>query len=362
MPATEHLDTLLAEARRNESTWKRFQQLELKLMACESLQELFDLLGQLTATTLGCELSHLQLLDPGFILQRLQEESGSHAQSDPDSVSLSFCDRQHPFNVHYGEQQSPVLGKYVHASHQVFFPDGSAPASFALLPLIRGGVLIGSLNLGSLTGEKFDQADATDFLQHFSSVIAVCLESMEGRERLKHLGLKDALTGINNRRFFDQRLLEEVSRAQRDNLSLSAVFIDVDHFKSINDRHGHKMGDIILQQVARNIRVQLRTTDTVARYGGEEFVALLCADTLTAVEIAERIRTGVHKQISPNPDTGELVQITVSLGLSSLSDVDRSLATSEIARQLIHLADTALYHAKTAGRNRTIIYQPDTSA
>jgi diguanylate cyclase (GGDEF)-like protein len=184
---------------------------------------------------------------------------------------------------------------------------------------------------------------------------------MEGRERLKHLGLKDALTGINNRRFFDQRLLEEVSRAQRDNLSLTAVFIDIDHFKAINDQHGHKMGDIILQQVARSIRVQLRTTDTVARYGGEEFVALLCADTLTAVEISERIRANVHKQITPNPDTGEQIQVSVSLGLSSLTDLDRSLGTTDIARQLIHLADTALYHAKTTGRNRTIIYQPGVS-
>ncbi len=353
----EHLDTLLTEARRNESTWKRFQQMELSLMSCESLQDLFSLIYQQTRRELDCEYSRLQLLDPGFILQRLLEESG--IQTGAETIELTFCDREHPFNLRYPECHRPVLGQYETLQHAEFFANGITPRSFALLPLIRGGVLIGSLNLGSLDANRFHHASATDFLQHFSSVIAVCLESMEGRERLKHLGLKDALTGINNRRFFDQRLLEEVSRAQRNNLSLSALFIDIDHFKSINDQYGHKMGDFILQQVAQNIRVQLRTTDTVARYGGEEFAALLCADTMTAVEIAERIRISTHQHSTPSPDSGEPIQVSVSIGIASLTDLDRSLSSDDIAQQLIHLSDTALYHAKSAGRNRTIIYQPE---
>ncbi len=355
----EQLDRLLDEARRNEATWKRLQDLELELMASESLQELLCLLGSHASETLACEFSNLQLLDPGFLMQRLLQDSGHHAEADKHSDFLRFCDREHPFNQLYPDQHTPQLGTYKHQRHEAFFPGAVRPHSIALLPLIRGGIMIGSLNLGSLNRDKFNVSDATDFLQHLASVIAVCIESMASRERLKHLGLKDPLTGINNRRFFDQRLLEEVSRSLRNHSPLCALFIDVDHFKAINDQYGHKLGDIVLQQVSGTIREQLRNSDILARYGGEEFAALLPADTRTAVEIAERIRICIAQQQTPAADSDEVIQVSVSIGVATLPEAGTDQA--RMASDLIHHADKALYYAKEKGRNCTIIFMPDQS-
>jgi two-component system, cell cycle response regulator len=116
---------------------------------------------------------------------------------------------------------------------------------------------------------------ATNFIEWLAAVASVCLENVANNERLKHIGLTDALTGVHNRRYFDQRLREEVDRALRKGQPLSCLLVDVDHFKHVNDKHGHLIGDAVLREVAEQIKDQLRLSDAMARYGGEEFAVLL---------------------------------------------------------------------------------------
>jgi two-component system cell cycle response regulator len=171
------------------------------------------------------------------------------------------------------------------------------------------------------------------------------------REELLALSRTDSLTGLANRRHFEERLAQEVARADRYSTPLSCVLLDVDHFKRLNDTFGHPFGDEVLRQVSQAARGVLREVDVLARYGGEELVALLPqTGPQEALAVAERVRQSVEALVLPYRSTsGELTQVrcTASLGVATLP-----LAGLTSATRLLQAADTALYAAKQAGRNR----------
>lgn len=167
--------------------------------------------------------------------------------------------------------------------------------------------------------------------------------------RLYESSMKDALTGADNRRLFDARLVAEVAFAQRHSQALAVVLLDIDFFKNVNDRYGHPGGDEVLKSVARVIRGQLRTEDVFARYGGEEFGIILRDVTLEgAALVADRVRDRVSKTVIPV--AGINVVVTVSCGCAALSCLE------DLARgtDLVELADRRLYLAKRGGRNRVV--------
>jgi len=169
-------------------------------------------------------------------------------------------------------------------------------------------------------------------------------------QRLQELSDTDQLTGLKNRRYLEQRLKEEWARALRQRQSLALVMIDIDHFKSINDTHGHIAGDVCLQQVAQLIGDGLRwPADIAARYGGEEFCMVLPqTNGSDAVSVAERVRTQVEKAIVTINNTN--LAVTISCGVFAAVP-DDSLSADELVRR----ADMALYQSKRAGRNNTTL-------
>ncbi len=178
-------------------------------------------------------------------------------------------------------------------------------------------------------------------------------ELEEANRILERLAMQDGLTGISNRRQFDQTLSIEWRRLSRENLPMSLIIGDVDFFKLYNDTYGHQAGDRCLQKVAKAIAtVANRAHDLVARYGGEEFIVMLPNTELEgAIQVGQKIRQavkslGLNHQASP---TGEFV--TISLGLSCL--IPHPEVEPEI---LIKQADQALYQAKTQGRDRLVIF------
>jgi diguanylate cyclase (GGDEF)-like protein len=226
--------------------------------------------------------------------------------------------------------------------------------SVALVPLLRNTRLIGSLNLGSTDPHRFTPALGTDFIEHMGSIVAICLENVISNEMLKYIGLTDSLTGVYNRRYIDRRLVEEIARARRQGYRISCMYIDIDHFKQVNDSVGHAGGDEVLREVATRIKAELRISDALARFGGEEFVVLLIdADLDSASMVAQRIRASVA--LSPvHLNTGEQVPVTVSIGVATLDDFERDNAIEGVAQDLVAQADTALYQAKANGRNRVV--------
>ncbi len=164
------------------------------------------------------------------------------------------------------------------------------------------------------------------------------------REKLTELALRDALTGLYNRGCFDFKLAEEIARAHRYEHALSILMIDIDHFKQVNDRYGHQIGDEVLAEVARIVRSSLRNTDVVCRYGGEEIVVILPETAAAdAVRVAENCRGRIEAGTASSPGPA----VTVSIGAASLVEGD----TPE---SLVAAADGALYAAKEGGRNRVV--------
>ena len=149
----------------------------------------------------------------------------------------------------------------------------------------------------------------------------------------------------------DQRLGEEVMRAQRAAGSLGCLLLDIDDFKQVNDSHGHRAGDQVLKELSLLIKQQPRGTDVLARFGGEEFSALLVdSDQAVTLEIAERIRRTIA-ELTISLDDGHELQITVSIGVSIYNGEDEGSDSLEIGELLIDRADQALYEAKNDGKN-----------
>lgn len=175
------------------------------------------------------------------------------------------------------------------------------------------------------------------------------LELKQNRDELVRLARTDGLTGLDNRRTFDDLLQREWRRLARTGEPLSVIMIDVDHFKLYNDTYGHGGGDICLQRVASAAEGALqRPADVVARYGGEEFVALLPETRLDgAIAVAEAIRTAVAGLEIPHPSSKTAAHVTLSLGAAcTIPHADKDPAT------ILEIADQQLYAAKAEGRNR----------
>jgi len=170
---------------------------------------------------------------------------------------------------------------------------------------------------------------------------------------LKEMNVRDALTGIYNRRFLENKLMEEFRRYKRYGSKFSLIMFDIDHFKYINDTYGHQCGDFVLKSLSSRISSVIRNVDYLARYGGEEFCCILPETDLdSALVVAERFRGEIMNQ--EYIYNHHVVKITISLGVSS---VDRDTATHE---DVLRLADRSLYIAKDSGRNRVESIQKST--
>jgi diguanylate cyclase (GGDEF)-like protein len=348
----QRLDEFISEAQRNERKQRRFERLELQLISLSSLYDLVKALIYPEPHHFHWDVVSLVLLDPDLELRRMLEDEGACLEQHPSLVLVSSLNE---LGNDYPHSLFPTLGAYSRNKHASLFARAkSRPRSVALLPLVRYGKLFGSLNIGSCDAERFVKGTRTDFFEHFAAIVAICLENAVNVQRLKRQGMTDTLTTLNNRRFFEQRLQEEIEVARRSEAPLSCMMLDVDYFKRVNDSYGHQVGDQVLREVAALIRAQLRGSDVLSRYGGEEFVALLRhTDSETAQEVAERVRSGIEQHLFALPN-GDEFNVTISIGVATyIPGTDPALNAPD-GQTLVGRADRCLYAAKGAGRNRIV--------
>jgi diguanylate cyclase (GGDEF)-like protein len=175
---------------------------------------------------------------------------------------------------------------------------------------------------------------------------------MQARQQMEFLAMRDGLTSLLNRRAIEEYAESEFNITERKKHPLSIIMLDIDHFKKVNDRFGHKAGDYALQQVAKILKEDLRNYDRVGRWGGEEFMLILPdTDLDDAVVVAERIRVKIG-EMKITLESGETFSIHISLGVACVSGHVSSLS------KLIDSADHAMYQAKQAGRDRVCTFQP----
>ena len=218
-------------------------------------------------------------------------------------------------------------------------------ASRMCIPLVSFGHTLGILALDSALPDAFRDGD----LQSLESVADICATAIQNAhyvERVKQLAYLDGLTGIFNRRFFELRFMEEIERARRYGTGMAVIMADIDQFKRLNDEFGHVLGDEVLRQVSSLFHQQLRKIDVVCRYGGEEFGILLTqTDAQHALSVAEKLRKMVASWQFPGvPRT-----VTISAGAAAFPDHGTT------RDDLVRAADSALYAAKQAGRNKVCL-------
>ena len=344
------LNELLIEANHNQEILYRHQELDLKLIGSHSFRELIDhILNTLSDT---CRLNQVTLC----LLDQHDELKTMLADLKIDSLEfsrLAFVATNTVLYQQVAPLKTPILGKYQkHLHGELFETCNEKPQCVAIIPLIRQSKLLGCLNLGSMDLDRFTEDMGTDFIDRLGSIISICLENVINSERLTLISLTDALTKVNNRRYVEMRMLEEIGRARRQQYSIACMYLDIDFFKKINDTYGHQSGDDVLKEVAKRIKAELRLSDTLGRFGGEEFVVLLVnTNHLNAVLVAERIR----RSIAEKPfllTTSGVCNVTISIGITTLVEDLNQGDIDDTARALLQLADHALYEAKEQGRNR----------
>lgn len=234
---------------------------------------------------------------------------------------------------------------------------GSAPLeSGMVVPLIVGARVVGTLSVWSRKQYAFDDEDAR-IMEMMASQVAtavVAADAMETSERRAH---HDALTGLPNRHQLNEDLEGELATMNETGLPAVVAMADVDHFKNLNDDHGHKVGDVTLQKIASVLRNCVRDQDRVYRYGGEEFLLVFVnATPEEAIALAERLR----RAVASTPLSGDKLQpvgpVTISIGLALFPDHSSDMTA------LIEMADGAMYEAKQSGRNRVVLWRPEDGA
>jgi two-component system cell cycle response regulator len=251
-----------------------------------------------------------------------------------------------------------VLGRVVASGEAIRGRLGSGPpelepaetepalGNIFAVPLRSMGSVVGVLALyDRVDGRPFDEGD-DDSLRTLSGQASIAIDNVQLHQEAQRLSTTDALTGLWNFRYLSSSLGREIERSTRFQRPLAVLMLDIDHFKQVNDLHGHARGDAVLRELAQRVQEQIREVDTFARYGGEEFVVVLPETTVEgATQLAERICVAVRRE--PFKAEGEAaLDVTVSVGGAAFPGHGSSAAT------LMRAADRALYVAKNEGRDR----------
>jgi len=225
-------------------------------------------------------------------------------------------------------------------------PEEHALGGFAAFPVVTNERLAGLLALGGKSLARMPP-DSAGFLGQVANQSYIVMENSRLFERVRNLSIHDGLTGLYNHRHIMELVQAEFDRVDRYHAPFSVLMIDIDHFKKVNDEHGHPAGDTVLAEIAGVIQGCLRTVDGVGRYGGEEFVVLLPQTPHDeAMRTAERVRSQVGGHVFQAQD--DALQVTISIGVAT-APADASGTAAGVVRE----ADKALYRAKSAGRDRT---------
>lgn len=244
-------------------------------------------------------------------------------------------------------------GAEVESSFPVEFrPAAGAGHTFTLIPLFYDEELEAILLMRAVGGRDRFQGYRR-MLQHLSPTLSSALQKARDHVKLERLATTDGLTALYNHRYFHERLQQEYLRAYRLKERLALLFVDVDHFKSINDAFGHLYGDEVLARIAEVLRTGVREIDVAARYGGEEFAIILPeASSEEALAIGERVRFAVEHTL-PVRLARKIHRLTVSVGVACYPE------NASTKQKLVEAADGALYLAKRAGRNRVVVAEPE---
>ena len=345
----------------NASRQKSESAAQQSAIAFESMAGRVQLLSRYTGMLQSCsDTAELLTLSSRYLLQLAPALSGTiylvRASRDRAEVATQWGQHRAP------SASAPAPGDcFAMRRNQPYFceniamdmpcrhvqaiDDGVGLTATACVPLSAQGELMGWLYL---SGEGPGPLPGIALVILAAEQLSLAMANIRLKEELLHQSIRDPLTGLFNRRYLEESLAREISRCQRRSLPLSVMMLDLDHFKSFNDLHGHPGGDVLLSAFGRLLQSSCRPEDIACRYGGEEFLLVLPEVELAAtLERAQAILSNTAQMVVSHQGT-PLGRVTVSIGLAMLP-ADGSNSTT-----LIEAADKALYRAKAAGRNQVM--------
>jgi len=282
--------------------------------------------------------------DEGAELPQLRLARGFEPQR------LDGLGRSNVLNYWATRSSRPLLATRGHHSQADALLDQAECSSALALPLLVNNRVLGTLQLLARDPAGYSPAQA-QLLWILALIAENLLTRDQGNEGLLRFAFTDYLTGLKTRGYFEQQLEMEIKRSERKQQPLALLMVDIDHFKALNDNHGHHVGDQVLRDVASLLMKEMREIDTAARYGGEEFVLILPETSAPgAVRVATRLRRTVEQSRFFAGSAQKVEHLTISIGVS-IFDKD-----AQFKRELIECADAALYAAKNQGRNQVALY------
>ncbi len=331
----------------NHELIKKSEALEQKSRLIELLSEIGELLPACT------KYDEIYEVFSNYALKLFPHYQGqlyvySENKVDLECVS-SWGDKKNKIDINFTPQDCWAL-----LQNQLYIvkPGSNTPrcnhietkGGYACIPITVGGEILGliSLSFGSLSASN----DEITTLARLASDIGLTLSNVRLRETLQELSIRDYLTGLYNRRYMEEMLLQEIAKSKRNGSGFGIIMFDIDHYKEFNDRYGHEAGDLVLSTLGQFLKDYFRESDIVCRFGGEEFVIILRdAHESEVLERAETLRE-VVKKLPIKFGNQTLKEMNISLGVSIFPQHGKT------ARALIDSADEALYRAKNEGRDR----------
>lgn len=286
-------------------------------------------------------VSNIEAMDP---LEKLTKESILQIVEDPLISEIIFTKKHMVIefkNANFSIDNKKALAKF-------------NLKKFIIAPLISYDNCLGVVIIDNAFDNKYFSEERISSLLNVTSQTSLVVNNLLLYIKIKNMAIKDELTKLYNRRFFEEQLTLEIERATRHKTSLSLIMIDIDYFKNYNDKNGHVAGDYLLSTISSIFKDTCRSSDYVCRYGGEEFSIILPeTDIIGAYEVADKIRKKVYSNIFQYGEHQPNKRLTVSLGISTFPQ----LAGDKM--ELKERSDRALYHSKRTGRNKSTIYSED---
>ena len=335
------LKTITDILRYNEKIANKFFAIEKRILTILNYTDLFEVLLTEIRKKFKVPYTWISLIEKSEISSFIQTlEASEHLRH-----RVNIIDKD-SFVKLVGTNMTPVLANDNLKPFYSLFPRDKRYfiKSIAVAPISLDGDLIGSLNQADISRKRFQPGIDTSLLEQLAVKVSLCLSNVTAHEKLRFLAYHDPLTGLLNRRVMESVLEREYSRSLRYLQNLSIVFIDLDHFKQVNDIYGHDRGDDLLRYVAESLTDMSRNIDVVARYAGDEFVLILPETTKESAEFLMK-RICAHLSEHPLRVKDITIPVSISFGIASTRDKD-----IDGPQSLLRKADKMLYAAKDKRR------------
>jgi diguanylate cyclase (GGDEF)-like protein len=339
LQANQQMRQFLNELQSRNTEIALLNEMSRLLQACQSSQEAYTIIGELSNQLFPHTTGAIYLFNKSRTLVNAVASWGQLSAEeqalDSNSCWALYSGQTHPLK----DEKTPLACRHL--------PNPSPKVSYCLPMQIQGEIL-GFLHVRSEEEAYLDEPKR-QLAYTVVEQTGMTISNLNLRAALREQSIRDPLTGLYNRRYMEEVLRQHLSRVTRNLHPLAIIMIDIDHFKSFNDVHGHTAGDLLLNELGRFLQSHIRREDIACRYGGEEFILIMPDATLEqAQHRADYVRQEA-KQLQVHDIDKSYSGITLSLGVAAYPQHGRSIET------VLRVADTALYRAKQEGRDRTMV-------